>query len=39
MFDTNSAPKPTLRLIDAIVLIIGIVVGAELHVMESILRG
>jgi APA family basic amino acid/polyamine antiporter len=36
MFDTNSAPKPTLRLIDAIVLIIGIVVGAGIFRTPSV---
>ena len=36
MPDPNSAPKPTLRLIDAIVLIIGIVVGAGIFRAPSV---
>ena len=36
MPDTHSSPKPTLRLIDAIVLIIGIVVGAGIFRTPSV---
>ncbi|MDD4696241.1 MAG: amino acid permease [Fermentimonas sp.] len=36
MSDPNSVPKPTLRLIDAIVLIIGIVVGAGIFRTPSV---
>ncbi|MDD4777822.1 MAG: amino acid permease [Fermentimonas sp.] len=36
MHDPNSVPKPTLRLIDAIVLIIGIVVGAGIYRTPSV---